>query len=259
MPQDSEDQEPGWNVADEDQDVAKRKIIQGTAALVITTERCIADFIADKGLLTAEAVMLATALVNRQTTASKLIDDGFNRLSTFHKDGLPTWFLDDESKYYKPNIPITKEAINALREKQRALDARPIKKIAEAKARKKFKAVQNIEKAKRKADGVMEADDLNMTEKARQIGKVLGRAKGREKRVDKKLIVAKGANKGVKGRPRGVKGRYKIVDARMRKEVRLGRVCVKISTITDESDRSERRSGSKRRIRSDDLFSFLCI
>ncbi|CAD6589462.1 MAG: AdoMet-dependent rRNA methyltransferase spb1, partial [Tremellales sp. Tagirdzhanova-0007] len=202
VPQDSEDQEPGWNVADEDQDVAKRKIIQ------------------DKGLLTAEAVMLATALVNRQTTASKLIDDGFNRLSTFHKDGLPTWFLDDESKYYKPNIPITKEAINALREKQRALDARPIKKIAEAKARKKFKAVQNIEKAKRKADGVMEADDLNMTEKARQIGKVLGRAKGREKRVDKKLIVAKGANKGVKGRPRGVKGRYKIVDARMRKEVR---------------------------------------
>ena len=198
--------------------------------------------------------MLATALVNRQTTASRLIDDGFNRLSTFHKDGLPTWFLDDESKYYKPNIPITKEAINALREKQRALDARPIKKIAEAKARKKFKAVQRVEKAKRKADGVMEADDLNMTEKARQIGKVIGRAKGREKRVDKKVVVAKGANKGVKGRPRGVKGRYKIVDARMRKEVRLARAWVN-ADCTDESDRFERTSASKRPIRSDDLYS----
>jgi len=139
-------------------------------------------------------VTLATALVNRQTTASKLIDDGFNRLSTFHKDGLPTWFLDDESKYYKPNIPLTKEAIDALREKQRALDARPIKKIAEAKARKKFKAVQRVEKAKKKAD--------------------------------KKIVVAKGANRGVKGRPKGVKGKYKIVDARMRKEV--GRMRVRL-------------------------------
>ena len=162
---------------------------------------------------------MATALVNRQTTVGKLVDDGFNRLSTFHKDGLPTWFLDDESKYYKPNIPITKEAINALREKQRALDARPIKKIAEAKARKKFKAAQRVEKAKKKADGVMEAEDLNMGAKVRQVGKVMGRAHGKEKRPEKKVVVAKGANKGVKGRPRGVKGKYKIVDARMRKEV----------------------------------------
>jgi len=174
----------------------------------------------DKGLLTAEAVELATQLVNRQTTADKLINDGFNRLSTFNKDGLPSWFLDDESKFYKPNIPITKEAINALRDRQRALDARPIKKVAEAKARKKFKEVQRIEKAKRKADGVMEAEDLNMAEKARAVGKVISRAHGREKMKEKKIVVATGQNRGVKGRPRGVKGKYKIVDARMRKETR---------------------------------------
>ena len=162
---------------------------------------------------------LATALVNRQTNASKLIDDGFNRLSTHHKDGLPAWFLDDESKFYKPNIPITKEAILALRERQRALDARPIKKVAEAKARKKFKSVQKVEKARKKADGVMEAEDLNEREKARQVSKMMGRAQGREKKKEKKVVVAKGVNRGVKGRPKGVKGRYKIVDARMRKEV----------------------------------------
>ncbi len=76
-----------------------------------------------------------------------------------------------------------------------------------------------MEKAKKKADGVMEADDLNMQAKVRQVGKVMGRAHGREKKVEKKVVVAKGANRGVKGRPKGVKGRYKIVDARMRKEV----------------------------------------
>lgn len=148
-----------------------------------------------------------------------MIDQGFNRLSTFNKDDLPTWFLDDEAKFYKPNIPITKEAINALREKQRALDARPIKKVAEAKARKKFKAHQRLEKAKKKADGVMDTEDLNEAEKARQVGKVMGKAGGKPKLPDKKIVIARGANKGVKGRPKGVTGRYKIVDARMRKEV----------------------------------------
>lgn len=170
--------------------------------------------------MTAEAVELATQLVNRKITASQLIDQGFNRLSSQHKDGLPSWFLDDESKYYKANIPVTKEAINVLREKQRALDARPIKKIAEAKARKKFKAVQRLTKAKKKAEGVMETEDLNENEKARQVGKLMGKSRGTEKRPEKKIVIAKGANKGVKGRPKGVKGRYKIVDSRMKKEVR---------------------------------------
>jgi AdoMet-dependent rRNA methyltransferase SPB1 len=182
--------------------------------------QCTLADVSDKGLLTAEAVELATQLVNRKITASQLIDQGFNRLTMNNKDGLPSWFLDDEAKSYKPNIPITKEAINVLREKQRALDARPIKKIAEAKARKKFKAVQRLTKAKKKADGIMETDDLNDNEKARQVGKLIGKSKSSEKRPEKKIVIARGANKGVKGRPKGVKGRYKIVDARGKKEQR---------------------------------------
>lgn len=137
-----------------------------------------------------------------------------------NKDGLPSWFLDDEAKHYRPNIPITKEAVEALRERQRALDARPIKKVAEAKQRKKFKAVQRLEKAKRKADGVMNTEDLNDGEKARQVSKLLRRAASGEKKKEKKIVVARGVNKGVKGRPKGVTGKYKVVDARMRKEVR---------------------------------------
>ncbi|KAK4688660.1 AdoMet-dependent rRNA methyltransferase SPB1, partial [Tremellales sp. Uapishka_1] len=202
VPQGPEAEDVAWDVDDEDQDEVKRKIIQ------------------DKGLLTAEAITLASRLVNRQTNADRLIDEGFNRHSMNHKDGLPTWFLDDESKHYKPNLPVTKEAMAILREKQRALDARPIKKVAEAKARKKFKAHQKMEKAKKKADGLMEATDMSERDRANQVQKVLGKAMGKPKLAEKKLVVAKGVNRGVKGRPKGVKGRYKIVDARMRKEVR---------------------------------------
>ena len=176
----------------------------------------------ERALDTPEAVTLAQQLVNRQTTKTQLINDGFNRYSLNSKEGLPSWFLDDESKFYKPNLPITKEAVAALREKQRALDARPIKKVAEAKARKKFKAQQRLEKAMKKAEGVNATSDMSEREKAQQIEKLMrkGMSSGHRTKKDIKVVVAKGIHKGVKGRPKGVKGRYTMVDARMRKEVR---------------------------------------
>lgn len=149
-----------------------------------------------------------------------MIDDGFNKHNFHSKDGLPNWFLDDEGKHYKANLPVTKEAMQALRDKQRALDARPIKKVAEAKARKKFKAHQRLEKAKRKAEGLIDAPDTTERDKASQIVKVLGKAGAAPKRKEIKLVVARGANRGIKGRPKGVKGRYRIVDPRQRKELR---------------------------------------
>lgn len=170
--------------------------------------------------MTAEAVTLAQQLVNRRTTKTKLLNDGFNRYSLNDKDGLPSWFLDDEAKHYKPNIPVTKEAVASLRARQRALDSRPIKKIAEAKGRKKLRAAQRLEKAMKKAEGVNTTADMSEREKAQQIEKLMrkGTAKGKKKEI--KVVVAKGAHKGIKGRPKGVKGRYAMVDARMRKEVR---------------------------------------
>ncbi|KAF5390299.1 hypothetical protein D9757_002833 [Collybiopsis confluens] len=203
VPQDNVDVDM-WDALNEDEGALKQAHIQ------------------KHGLTTAEAVTLAQQLVNGEKTKTQLINDGFNRYSLNSKDGLPSWFLDDESKHYKPNIPVTKEAIAALRAKQRALDARPIKKIAEAKARKKFKAAQRLEKAMKKAEGVNSTSDMSEREKASQIEKLMrkGLSKGKPKK-EIKLVVAKGANKGVKGRPKGVKGRYTMVDARMRKELRV--------------------------------------
>ncbi|KAF4623156.1 hypothetical protein D9613_001897 [Agrocybe pediades] len=204
VPQDADGDEDMWNGEGEDQDKA------------------IKAQIAKYGLNTAEAVTLAQQLVNREKTKTQLINDGFNRYSLNSKEGLPSWFLDDEAKNYKLNIPVTKEAMAALRAKQRALDARPIKKVAEAKARKKFKAAQRLEKALKKAEGVNATADLSEKEKAQQIDKLMrkGMSSGKKLKKEVKLVVAKGSHKGIKGRPKGVKGRYTMVDSRMKKEVR---------------------------------------
>lgn len=177
-------------------------------------------YVEEYGLSTAEAVTLAQQLVNRKMTTTRLIDDGFNRYSLNAKDGLPTWFLDDEAKHYKPNIPITKEAVITLRARQRALDARPIKKIAEAKGRKRLRAARRLEKAMRKAEVVNANADMTENEKAKQIEALMKKGASKAKQKEVKVIVAKGGYRGVKGRPKGVKGRYTMVDARMKKEVR---------------------------------------
>lgn len=187
---------------------------------------------------------MAQQLVNHQKTKTELINDGFNRYSLNAKDGLPTWFLEEEAKHYKPNIPITKEAVAALRQKQRALDARPIKKVAEAKARKKFKAVQRLEKAMKKAEGVISTTDMTEREKAQSIEKLMskGAAKKREQK-ELKVVVAKGTTRGVKGRPKGVKGRYLMVDSRGKKEVsiRPPRQPFQIADVSSSQLRAKKR------------------
>lgn len=168
---------------------------------------------------------LAQQLVNRERTKTQLVDEGFNRHTDIvGGDGLPTWFLDDEQRHFRHNIPVTKDAVQAIRDKMRALNARPIKKVAEAKARKQMRKVRRIEKARAKAQGINDDEENGLTEKekASSIAKILAKTggAGKTKKPEKKLVVARGANRGIQGRPKGVKGKYKIVDSRMKKEVR---------------------------------------
>ncbi|GAA5994311.1 27S pre-rRNA (guanosine2922-2'-O)-methyltransferase [Rhodotorula paludigena] len=184
-----------------------------------------AERIAKVGLTTAEAMTLAQQLVNRERTKTQLVDEGFNRHTDIvGGDGLPTWFLDDEQRHFRHNIPVTKDAVQAIRDKMRALNARPIKKVAEAKARKQMRKVRRIEKARAKAQGINDDEENGLTEKekASSIAKILAKTggAGKTKKPEKKLVVARGANRGIQGRPKGVKGKYKIVDSRMKKEVR---------------------------------------
>ncbi|KAI1076066.1 AdoMet-dependent rRNA methyltransferase spb-1 [Whalleya microplaca] len=182
-----------------------------------------ADGRLDIDIITAEAMTLAHQLATGQKSNYDVIDDGFNKHAFRDRDGLPEWFVDDEGRHDKPHKPISKAAAAAIKEKTRAVNARPIKKVREAKARKKFKAAQRLEKLRKKSDLLANEEGMTEKEKADSISKLLARAakkNGKPSKQPAKVVVARGVNKGVKGRPRGVKGRYKIVDARMKKELR---------------------------------------
>lgn len=147
-----------------------------------------------------------------------LLDKAYNRYA-FNDDGLPAWFAQEESKFTTPAVPVTKEAVQQHNEMMKEINARPIKKIVEAKARKKRKTIKRLERVKAQASAIAEQEDLSEAAKAKQIDS-LYKAKLKKKEPKKvQVVVAKGATRG-KGRPKGVKGRYKMVDARLRKDMK---------------------------------------
>lgn len=63
----------------------------------------------------------------------------------FNDEGLPDWFMEDEAKHYQRQLPVSKETVADYRARMKEINARPVKKIAEAKARKKRKVKLNTE------------------------------------------------------------------------------------------------------------------
>jgi AdoMet-dependent rRNA methyltransferase SPB1 len=79
-----------------------------------------------------------------------------------------------------------------------------------------------LEKLRKKSALLLEDEGISEKDKASAITRMMSRAakKSGKPKEKAKLVVARGVNRAIAGRPRGVKGRYKIVDPRLKKDVR---------------------------------------
>lgn len=172
-------------------------------------------------ILDAEGLALGCQIATSKKRARDLVDSSFHRFASSEEAwDVPEWFLDDERKHRKKPVPVTKEMVEEYKQKWKEIDARPIKRVAEAKARKKRRMLKKMEQAKKKAEAVVNTVDISEREKMAQLKSIYKKAGvGKEKREVTYVVAKKGAGKKVR-RPPGIKGVFKVVDSRMKKDMR---------------------------------------
>ncbi|KAK4437755.1 AdoMet-dependent rRNA methyltransferase spb1 [Sesamum alatum] len=159
----------------------------------------------------AEILACAKKMLTKKQR-EQMLDDAYNKYM-FHDEGLPKWFLDEEKRHRQPIKPVTKEEVAAMRAQFKEIDARPAKKVAEAKARKKRAAYRKLEKVRKKANSITDQADISDRSKSRMIEQLYKKAAA-PKKSEKEYVVAK---KGVQ--VKAGKGKV-LVDRRMKKDAR---------------------------------------
>ncbi|XP_056132382.1 pre-rRNA 2'-O-ribose RNA methyltransferase FTSJ3 [Lampris incognitus] len=172
-------------------------------------------------ILNPEGLALGSQIATSKKRARDLVDGSFHRFANSEDFwDLPEWFVNDEQKHRMKPVPVTKEMVEEFKEKWKEINARPIKRVAEAKARKKRRMLKKMEQAKKKAEAVVNTVDISEREKMAQLKSIYKKAGvGKEKREVTYVVSKKGTGKKVR-RPAGVKGVFKVVDSRMKKDMR---------------------------------------
>ena len=157
----------------------------------------------------ARTLALGTMML-RKSKAKALVDASYNRYAWNDPEDLPDWFVDDENRHYRPQLPIPSELMAKMKEKMLALSTKPIAKVAEARARKNKRAKAKLAAAKKKAEAVANSSEMSETMKLKAISKAM---RGQDARKPGKTYVVSKKGRGA----RGAKG-VKFVDKRMRND-----------------------------------------
>lgn len=172
-------------------------------------------------ILDPEGLALGAVIASSKKAKRDLIDNSFNRYAFNEDEGeLPEWFVQEEKQHRIRQLPIDKKEVEHYRKRWREINARPIKKVAEAKARKKRRMLKKLEQTKKKAEAVVNTVDISEREKVAQLRSLYKKAGlGKEKRQVTYVVAKKGVGRKVR-RPAGVRGQFRVVDSRMKKDQR---------------------------------------
>ena len=177
---------------------------------------------------------------NAVTSQDRIVDDAYNKYARDDDEDLPEWFLEDERKFMRPPPVYDEKDLAEANERLAAVDTRSIKKVAEAKFRKKKRAEAKMSQARKRASTIMEQDDVPDVSKVREIEKIYAKAKtaARGKRREIKHVVARKFHKGNAGGP--------SVDKRMLSDARGQKRALKAKGGVRKGGRGGGRGGGNK-------------
>jgi AdoMet-dependent rRNA methyltransferase SPB1 len=112
--------------------------------------------------LDAVGLALASEMFVRRKKRD-LIEAAYNRYA-HNDDELPRWFADEEKTHMEPQLPMTKEMVAEIKERMREINDRPLKRVLEAKARKKKRTGRMMSRLTTQAETIMDNDALSGTD-----------------------------------------------------------------------------------------------
>lgn len=197
----------------------ERKIVKNSLdnSIRVVPQKKFEDFDVDE--LAADLALAKKML--RKKDRENILDLSFNKFNNFDYEGLPGWFVEDEKKHQFLNLPITKEEVQEMRDELRTLNEKPVRKVLEAKFRKKKKLEKQLRKFKKKADQVFEDEGLDERSKTKEVRKLKHKivTADKNKNAKKKIIVGKRFKIQAPGKKTSGR-KYRIVDNRARKDLR---------------------------------------
>ncbi|RLO06367.1 hypothetical protein DYB28_010150, partial [Aphanomyces astaci] len=125
--------------------------------------------------------------------------------------------------------------MDQMKEKFMDIATKPVKKVAEARARKRRQTLKKVKAAKKKANDIANLPDMSTREKLKAIDKAMKTAK--TKKESKLYVISRRGRSAAntKGHKKGDKGAVKVVDPRMKSDKR------------NAEKREKRKGGGKRK------------
>eukprot|EP00598_Pedospumella_elongata_P007719 CAMPEP_0184985432 /NCGR_PEP_ID=MMETSP1098-20130426/14107_1 /TAXON_ID=89044 /ORGANISM="Spumella elongata, Strain CCAP 955/1" /LENGTH=988 /DNA_ID=CAMNT_0027509517 /DNA_START=56 /DNA_END=3022 /DNA_ORIENTATION=+ len=154
----------------------------------------------------------------RHSKKKALVDASYNRFAWNDPKNLPSWFADDEMRHNKPQLPIPNALLEQIKSRFQKTGTKEIKKVAEARMRKRKRAQLKLKAAKKQANVMAESNEVSERQKLKAISKAM-----KANKIDKPgkvYVVTRKTSTGSTGTSSGAKGKMKFVDKRLRCDTR---------------------------------------
>lgn len=101
----------------------------------------------------------------RHSKKKALVDASYNRFAWNDPKNLPSWFMDDEMRHNKPQLPIPNALLEQIKSRFQKTGTKEIKKVAEARMRKRKRAAMQLKNAKKQANVMAESNEVSERQK----------------------------------------------------------------------------------------------